>query len=198
MNRTIPAFLGTLLLAGMSYAQPAPPPEGGPGGAGGGPEGGGPPPPRQNDERPGDRQGDRPGDRRDGPGGRHDGPGGSGGAAARGPHDGPPRPGMQLGRPGPIEQMKNFLDLVDKYNALGKDADATAVAAVINTVDILRPRGPEAIIVKLEKMLAETKNAAVQRVIRLQLADFYRQTNQADKALEHLDVLIKGASASSN
>jgi len=130
--------------------------------------------------------GDRPGDRREGPGGE----GGDGPVGREGPLVNPRA--MAGARPGPLEHMKNFLDVIDRYNQLGKDADATAVAAVINTIDILRPRGTDAITTRLENMLSETQSIAAQRVIRLQLADFYRQSNQPEKALEQLDVLISG------
>jgi hypothetical protein len=168
MKRSLHTLMIAALAAPLAYAQPAPPvPDG-------------ERPPRGHDDR-------REGPGREGHGLGMPGRDGSG-------RDGPPGGPRALGgaRPGPLEQMKNFLEVINRYNELGKDADASAVAAVINAIDILRPRGGEAVITRLEKMLGETKSVAAQRVIRLQLADFYRQTNQADKALEQLDVLIKG------
>jgi hypothetical protein len=106
--------------------------------------------------------------------------------------DGPPN---RPPRPGPFEQMRNYLELVDRYSKLSADPTSTAVAAVITMTDILRPRGPQAVIEKLEKMLPEAKNVTVERAIRLQLSDFYRQTNQPEKAIEQLDALIKAAPA---
>lgn len=173
MSKLLSGLVCSTLLCGICIAQPAPPPGG---------EGDRKPPQqeqRDRDHHDGDR-GDRggpQGDRQDGPPGRPGLPG----------RQGPPRVG-------PIEQMRNYLDLVERYAKLANDSNATAVAAVITTTDILRPRGTQAIIEKLEKMLSESKNPVVTRTIRLQLADFYRQSNQADKAMEHLDALVAEAS----
>lgn len=174
MSKLLSGLVFSTLLCGIAVAQPAPPPGG---------EGDRKPPPpqeqRDREHHDGDRadRGGPQGDRPDGPPGR---PGPSG-------RQGPPRLG-------PIEQMRNYLDLVERYTKLANDANATAVAAVITTTDILRPRGNQAIIDRLEKMLTESKNPVVTRTIRLQLADFYRQSNQADKAMEHLDALVAEAS----
>lgn len=183
MFRPLTTIAGCLLLVGTTYAQPA----------------GGPPrdnqqPPPTGDFPPGpgaDRppRDDRGGGPRDDHGGPRDGHGG--------PRDRDDRRPPMAGRaemPGPLERMKNYLEVVDRYAKLAADPQATSIAAVITTIDILRPRGASAVTERLEKMLESEKNAAVQRVIRLQLADFYRQSNQPEKALEQLDALMKPAS----
>lgn len=127
-----------------------------------------PPPPRQRDDR--------------GPGGDRPGPGGRPGGPAE-------------ARPGGFEAMRGYLDLVDRYSRLSRDPTAAAVAAVVQTADVLRPRGAQAVIDHFEKLLPEVKNEAVARAIRLQLVDLYRQTQQGEKALDQLSQLIKGAPA---
>lgn len=189
---------GLLLLAVTAGAQPAPPPPdgGGPGGPGTGPAVDRPPPPdgrRDRDDRggpPGLRGG---GDDRGGPrGGPRDG--------MRDGPDGnrPPGPGGgQPPRPGPYEAMRIYLDLVDRYARIARDPTQAGVAAVVQTADVLKPRGAAAVIEHFEKLLPEVKNEAVARAIRLQLVDLYRQTQQADKAVTQLSELIKTAPAGS-
>lgn len=128
------------------------------------------------------------------------GPGGPGGDDDRPPlrqrDDRAPqdRPGAPL-RPGTFEAMRAYLDLVDRYSRLSRDPTTAAVAAVVQTADVLRPRGAQAVIEHYEKLLPEVKNDAVARAIRLQLVDLYRQTQQADKAVAQLTELIKAAPA---
>jgi hypothetical protein len=98
-------------------------------------------------------------------------------------------------RPAPFDTMRGYLDLVERYSRLSRDPSASGVAAVITTADILRPRGHQVVIDTFEKMLADVKNDAVARAIRLQLVDLYRQSNQPEKALTLLADLIKSAPA---
>ena len=96
-----------------------------------------------------------------------------------------------------FDALRGYLDVVEGLTKMSSDPTAAGVAAVISTTDILRQRGPDSAITYLTKSLEEVKNVAVQRAIRIQLADLYRQSGQADKALEQLDVLMKGAGSSS-
>jgi hypothetical protein len=93
--------------------------------------------------------------------------------------------------------MRVYLDLVDRYSRVARDPTQAGVAAVVQTADILKPRGAQAVIDHFEKLVPEVKNEAVARAIRLQLIDLYRQTQQADKAVEQLSELIKSAPAGS-
>jgi hypothetical protein len=98
-----------------------------------------------------------------------------------------------------LEQLRNYIDVVERFAKMTRDPAAAGVAAVVSASDILRQRdrGPEAAIEYFNKTLPEVKNEAVQRAIRIQLIDLYKQSNQADKALEQLDLLIKSAPAGS-
>jgi hypothetical protein len=143
----------------------------------------------------------RPDDRGDGASrpGRPDGPRGGGDA-------GPDRPARPEGRPDAprppgspdmqrFEMMRGYLELVDRFARLSRDPTTAGVAAVISAADILRPRGADAGIEFFNKMLQSTKNESVQRAIRMQLIELYKQSGQHDQALEQLNQLITGAPA---
>jgi hypothetical protein len=184
------SVLTILFLATATFAQPAPPPPGS--SSEGRDQGKGPPPPQQNDDDRGAPGGSAGREVRRGPGG----PAGPGSGPGAGPGerrpDGHFERRVEL-RPGTFDQMRGYLDLVERYQKVAADPTAAAVAAVVQTADILRPRGPQAVIDHFEKLLPEVKNEAVARAIRLQLIDQYRQTQQPDKAVEQLSSLIRAA-----
>jgi hypothetical protein len=135
-------------------------------------------------------------------------PGGPGGGPGRGPMgagDGPgegigPYAGPGAGGPMRPELMKlqmlrEYVDVVNGLTHIAHDPTSSGVAAVVAASDLLRARGTDASIQYFTKLLPDVKNDAVQRAIRIQLVDLYRQSGQADKALEQLDLLIKGAPA---
>jgi hypothetical protein len=176
MNRKWMTAAMCLNMAGasMATAQDRPKPPGG-GDRGGDHRDGGPPPPP-----PDGAGGGRPG----GPGGRGGPPGG---------------PGM--GRPdgagGQIGMMRGYLDLVEGFSRLTKDASTAGVAAVIQANDMLKPRGHDAVIAYFTKILPNVKDAAVQRAIRLELITAYKDSGQQEKAMEHLEALMTGGAAAS-
>ncbi|WP_428936876.1 tetratricopeptide repeat protein [Fontivita pretiosa] len=94
-----------------------------------------------------------------------------------------------------LEMLRNYIDVVDRFARLARDPGAAGVAAVVSATDILRARGTDAAIEHFNKVLPDVKNGAVQRAIRIQLVDLYKQAGQADKALEQLDALMKDAPA---
>jgi hypothetical protein len=128
------------------------------------------------------QDGPPPGDQ-GGPGMRGLGePGGFGGG---GPGMRPPPPDMQK-----FEMLRGYIDLVDHFTQLARDSTASGVAAVISANDMLRRQGPQVAIDYFNKMLPDVKDEAVQRAIRLQLIDLYKQTGQTDKAMEQLNTLM--------
>ena len=147
-------------------------------------------------------QQDRP-PRPGGGGGGADGPPVFGGPRPeRGPGDG--RDGMGPGGPPgrggnplmlQIDQMRGWLDIVDRYARMSRDPVAAGVAAVIAADDLFRNKPPEQAIEYFGKLLSEVKNEAVQRAIRLQLVELYGKSNQPDKALEQLRLLMIAAPA---
>jgi hypothetical protein len=107
-----------------------------------------------------------------GPGGMPDG---------GGPMNGPMRQ---------VEMLRNYLDVVDRYSKIANDPTTSGVAAVVAAADVLKPKGPEAAINYFTKILPGVKNGAVRRAIHSQLADLYKASQQSDKALEELSLLI--------
>ncbi|MFI5381484.1 MAG: hypothetical protein ACHRHE_19475 [Tepidisphaerales bacterium] len=146
-------------------------------------------------------RGDRAGrlDPQDRPPRPEGGPGGGPGMldGPRQPGDGlGPRPLRPIGPGATADNLRNYLEMVDRYHQVSRDPTAAGVAAVMSTVDVLRPRGAQAAIDYFTKILPNVKNDAVSRAIRLQLVELYKVTNQSDKALEVLEKLMTDAPAS--
>jgi thioredoxin-like negative regulator of GroEL len=94
-----------------------------------------------------------------------------------------------------IEAMRGYLEVIDRFSAIAQDPASSGVAAVLSAGEIFRNRSPEEAINFYTKLLPDTKNEAVQRAIRIQLAELYKNTNQQEKALEQLRTLITSAPA---
>ena len=163
MNRLVLGAVALVMCASFAFAQPGP---GGPGG-----------PPGMGGHVPG------------GPGG---GPGGGppGMPSGFGPGGGPGRGrGPEMNK---MEQLQTYLEVVQGFSQLSRDADATSVAAVIAMGDVLRHRGPEKSIEYFHQLLPQVKSESVRRAIQLQLADLYKVSGQQDRALDELQLLITG------
>lgn len=175
------AVIGTGTLALAQTMPPAPPSD-----RGGEPrerDGGGPPPPPEGME-PGRGPGGRGGDR----------PEQSGGSLEDRMRDRRER-GMQGPPPplrNPVDAMRQYLDLVDKYTEMAKDPSASGVSAVVTLAELAKQQGPSVAIEKLNALLPEAKDEAVKRAIRLNLIDLYKAAGQVDKAIEQAEILIKG------
>jgi tetratricopeptide (TPR) repeat protein len=74
--------------------------------------------------------------------------------------------------------------------AVALDPAAAGIAAVNAAADIFKAQSPDAAISYFNDVLNQTRNPAVARAIRFQLADLYKQTNRPDQALEQLKELI--------
>jgi len=140
--------------------------------------------------QPGPGGGGGPPGARRGPGGG--GPGGDGdfGPGGGGPGRGPGNPEFMK-----LQMLRDYLDVVDRLTRMSRDPASSGVAAVVAASDLLRARGTDAAIDYFNKALPDVKNETVQRAIRIQLMDLYKQSGQADKALEQMDKLLKGAPA---
>ncbi len=124
----------------------------------------------------------------------------------------PPVPGQPFQRPSPLRQQqrgpttqamnweqwvslfRDYLDLIDEFAAVSKDQSSSGVAAVVYAEDVLKAKKPQDAIDWFNQILPEIKDPVVQRAVRLRLAELYRTTNQPDKALEQLRVLITAPS----
>jgi hypothetical protein len=94
------------------------------------------------------------------------------------------------GRNERFEQMRNYLGVIDAFSRQSRDASQAGIAAVIAAADILKPRGSDAGIEYFNKLLPQVKNPAVQRAVRVQLAELYKASGKQDQALEQLRELI--------
>ncbi len=86
--------------------------------------------------------------------------------------------------------MRGYMELVDRYAKLAADPSESAISAILTAGDILRPRGPEAALGFFGKILETNTDPVIQRAIRLQMVDIYRQSNQPDKALVEIEKII--------
>jgi len=120
----------------------------------------------------------------------------------------PPVQGRPFQRPSPLRQpqrgpttqamsweqwvslFRDYLDLIDEFASVSKDQSSSGVAAVVYAEDVLKAKRPQDAIDWFNQVLPEIKDPVVQRAVRLRLAELYRTTNQPDKALEQLRVLI--------
>jgi hypothetical protein len=136
-----------------------------------------------------------------GPGGFNGAGRGPGGFGARGGRGGLGRNGQgPNGGRGPLaagpeaskyEALRDYIEVVERFTELSRNPEAAGVAAVVSATDLLRQRGPESAIEYLNKTLPDVKSPTIQRAIRIQLVDLYKQSGQSEKALEQLDALMK-------
>ena len=86
--------------------------------------------------------------------------------------------------------MRRYLDVVDRYSRMARDPSAAGIAAVVSAADLLKPRGTDAAINYFNELLPQVKDPAVERAIRIQLAELYKTSGQQDQALEQLRTLM--------
>lgn len=111
------------------------------------------------------------------------------------------RPAQALQAPGDLDPaavqylqvFQGYLELVERFVILAGDPTASGVAAVLYADELLKDRGPAAGIQYFTEMLPQVKNGSVERAIRFQLAELYKNNNQPDRALEEMRKLITGA-----
>ena len=84
---------------------------------------------------------------------------------------------------------EKYLFVVDHCARLSDNPTASAIAAALQVEEVLKDR-PQDAIDYFNRTLPDVKNDSVRRVIRLQLAELYRKTNQSDKALEQIRELM--------
>ncbi|MEO6435557.1 MAG: hypothetical protein ABIP55_07315 [Tepidisphaeraceae bacterium] len=184
-------MIGSMLLSSLAFAQQAPPAEAPPppGERRDGPGPGGPPPPpnvpNRRDRTPPNPDGPpgSPGgfERRPMPGGERGGGFGGGDMGGGGGSD----PRMQR-----FELMRGYLDAVDRYARMAHNPTHAGIAAVVAAGDMLKPRGSDVAIDYFTKLLPEVKSPAVQRAVRLQLVELYKQSGKQDEALTQLKTLM--------
>jgi len=91
---------------------------------------------------------------------------------------------------GPVSALAQSGGGVNMPPDVMADPSNAGVAAVNSAADLLRAQSPEAAVAYLSDALNQARNAAVQRAIRFQLVQFYKEAGRPDKALEVLKDLI--------
>jgi len=92
-----------------------------------------------------------------------------------------------------LGDMYTYVKLVERYALIAKDPDAAGVAAVLQANQLLEGKDPNVVLGYFQKILYETKSRAVQRAIRMQLAEQYKTLGQTDHAMEQLQALMTEA-----
>ena len=91
---------------------------------------------------------------------------------------------------GSVDGSIKYNEFLEQNVRLAKDADATGVEAVIYAAAMFHDKDPQAEIDFCTKALQDTKSRPVQREIRLELFQKYRQLGMDDKALDQLQQLM--------
>ena len=92
-----------------------------------------------------------------------------------------------------IEIMTGYLDVTERIVALASTQEASVYFAVEGIVEIYEDRGELArAIPHLRKVLEQyPDNRAVRNIVRFKLRDVYKETGQADLALQELEAVIQ-------
>lgn len=89
-----------------------------------------------------------------------------------------------------IALMSRLLNLVGDFTKIAESPSAAGIAATMALDDHFKT--PAEAIAFLERVLPQAKDPAVQRAIRIKLADLYKKSAQPQKAVEQLERLITG------
>jgi hypothetical protein len=74
--------------------------------------------------------------------------------------------------------------------AIANTAETSGVQAVVQARELLKNQNPQVSLDFFNKALFDVKNRAVQRQIRMELFDLYKQQGQSDKAMDQLQQLM--------
>jgi len=91
-----------------------------------------------------------------------------------------------------VEQLRGYLDLVDRYSVVAKDRSQSGVAAVLYAHEVGKQLPPGEEVEYYTTLLPEVKDDAVRRAIRFQLVELYLHEPNPDraKAMEQLRLVI--------
>ncbi len=91
-----------------------------------------------------------------------------------------------------VQLMNQYLDLSEQVVSIASRPEATIFMAVEGIFEVYEQRKDAPGAIKhLERILADSSNQTVRNIVRLKLRDIYKETGQADKALEQLDLVIQ-------
>jgi hypothetical protein len=99
-------------------------------------------------------------------------------------------PAMNTPTTEPWQTNATSVWVVEHYTAIAKDPEAMGIAAVRMAEDVMRDQPAEAQAEYFKKLLFDAKSRAVQRAIRMKLAQIYQTSNRNSEALEQLQILM--------
>ena len=90
------------------------------------------------------------------------------------------------------EQLRGYLDLVDRYSVVAKDRSQSGVAAVLYAREVGKSLPPDEAVAYYTGMLPDVKDDAVRRAIRFELVELYLHGPKPDraKAMDQLRMVI--------
>jgi hypothetical protein len=90
------------------------------------------------------------------------------------------------------EQIRGYLDIVERYSTIAKDPSQSGVAAVLYTKEIFKTTPAETAINYFDDVLPQVTDPAVQRAIRLELVELYLHGTKPNrqKAMDQLRMLM--------
>jgi hypothetical protein len=104
-----------------------------------------------------------------------------------------------LARHKDADQLRGYLDLVDRFSVVAKDRSQSGVAAVLYAHEVGKTLPPDEQVAYYTNLLPEVKDDAVRRSIRFKLVDLYLHDPKPDraKAMEQLRLVITEMPAAS-
>lgn len=93
-----------------------------------------------------------------------------------------------------LDAITRVMDIIDQVTATASDPDAAAVSAVLSVEELAESDAEQAEM--LSGMLDDARSGTVERAIRMRLIDVYRHSDQPEKALEQVRLLVTGAGSS--
>lgn len=88
------------------------------------------------------------------------------------------------------QAANTYLWYAENKAAIAKDPETMGVTAVMSAADLLSDKPPQVKIDFFNKALFDTKLRPVQREIRMQLFNLYKQQGQTDRAMDQLQQLM--------
>ncbi len=91
-----------------------------------------------------------------------------------------------------IDLMSRYLTLSDQVVDIAGRPEASIFLAVEGIYEVYeKKRDAKGAITHLSRILSDTQSQTVRNLVRFKLLDIYKETGEADLALEQLDLIIK-------
>jgi predicted negative regulator of RcsB-dependent stress response len=91
-----------------------------------------------------------------------------------------------------LKVMENYIQITKEFYGIANDKERAAAFAIMEIKTVYEQSGNRQGAVKeLTNLLAETNNRTIRNIIRFQLLDLYKQSNDTPAAMENLRSIIK-------